>query len=173
MWRWTLVFTLLSCTRQEPPPWTPPFHCQDGACTQPHPRLPDDAEWECLDMAGAAICHGGEPAAGVVPGAPDRRWTCGTRGAERICVELNGDIPGDRTSRWRCQYGNSPHPVRRCRIDPDVHLLGDPCTSRQPCVDGAACRDGRCVAPPPAPSCWLDGDCASGACRFGSCRTGP
>ena len=174
MWRWTLLLALSACARQAPPPWTPPFLCLDGACTQPHPRLPDDGEWECLDMAGAAICRGGEPAAGVVPGPPDRRWSCGARpGGERICVDLDGDLPRDRTARWRCEYRNSPRPVRRCRADPAVHLLGDPCTPRQPCVDGTTCRDGRCLAPAPTPSCWLDGDCASGACRFGSCRTGP
>jgi hypothetical protein len=175
VWRWTLLITLLACARRAPSPWTPPFNCRDGICVQAHPRLPDDGEWECLDMGGASICRGGDPPAGVVPGPPDPRWTCGLRagGSERICVELHGDLPDQAAPGWRCDYQSSPRPVRRCRRDPTAHGLGDACTPGQPCLDGATCAGGRCVAPQAVPSCWLDGDCPGGACRFGSCRSGP
>ena len=85
-------------------------------------------------------------------------------------VLLRADFPEGGARAWRCRYEHSPRPVRLCRLDPAAHQLGDPCTRQQPCVDGAACVDGHCVAPPPAPACWLDTDCASRACRFGSCR---
>jgi hypothetical protein len=176
VWRCGLLIVLLGCARQEPPaPWTPPFSCWRGECAQTHARLPDDGEWECVDMAGAAVCRGGDPPAGVVPGPPDGRWTCGVRAgaAERICVDLRGDFPEGRAQGWRCHYQHPTRPVRRCRPDPAAHQLGDPCAPRQPCVDGATCVQGRCVAPPPTPSCWLDTDCAGGACRFGSCRVDP
>jgi len=167
-----LVLLALACAR-EAPPWTPRFACTGDRCEQRHPRLPDDGEWECVDMAGASVCRGGEPAAGVVPGPPDGRWSCGARGAERICVDLAGDFPGGSADGWRCRYENAPRPRRLCQRDAAAHHLGDRCTPREPCVDGAQCRDGRCQAPPPRPSCWLDSDCPGSACRFGSCRTGP
>jgi hypothetical protein len=162
---------MLACARREPPPWTPPFACTEGVCRQSHARLPDDGEWECVDLAGAAVCRGGDPPAGVVPGPPDPRWSCGARagGAERICVDQRADFPDHRAQGWRCRYQNDPRPARVCHRDPAAPHLGDGCTPREPCVDGATCRDGRCVAPPPAPSCWLDSDC-QGVCQFGSCR---
>jgi hypothetical protein len=163
-----LVLLLVACGRERPP-WTPPFACTADACVQRHPRLPDDGEWECLDQAGASVCRGGDPPAGVVAGLADGRWICGARGGERICVDLLGDFPSGGAEGWRCRYQSSPRPRRICQREPGAHHLGDRCDRRQPCVDGAACREGRCLAPPPRPSCWLDSDCASGACRFGSC----
>jgi hypothetical protein len=168
--RWTLVL-LLSCARREPGP--PPFQCQADSCTQAHPRLPDDGEWECLDMAGAAICRGGDPPAGVAPGPPDRRWRCGPRLGERICVDLQADFPGPSAGGWRCHYENAPAPRRLCARDAQAHNLGDACAAQRPCVDGASCLEGRCQAPVRAPGCWLDSDCANGACRFGTCRSTP
>jgi hypothetical protein len=168
--RWgALLLLALACGRERPL-WTPSFDCAGGACVQRHPRLPDDGEWECVDMVGASVCKGGDAPAGVVPGPPDQRWTCGARGGERVCVDLAADFPGGDREGWRCRYENAPRPRRLCLRDPAAHHLGDPCEPRRPCVDGATCRDGRCVAPPPHPSCWLDADCGSGACRFGTCR---
>jgi hypothetical protein len=124
-------------------------------------------------MAGAALCRGGDAAAGVVPGPPDPRWVCGRRSgtAERICVDRRPDFPGGAPGAgWRCRYENAPQPRRTCVRDPAAHNLGDVCTPERPCVDGADCVNGRCVAPPARPTCWLDADCGSGTCRFGTCR---
>jgi hypothetical protein len=170
-WR-ALLLLALACTRA-PAAWTPPFSCTGDLCEQRHPRLPDDGEWECLDMAGASVCRGGDAPAGVAAGPADGRFTCGARGGERICVDLRGDFPGGEATGWRCRYENSPRPRRLCARDPAAHHLGDRCGPQQPCVDGASCQQGRCAAPSPRPSCWLDSDCAGGACRFGSCRTAP
>jgi hypothetical protein len=150
-----------------------PFTCAGDACVQRHPRLPDDGEWECTDMAGAALCRGGDPAAGVAPAPPDPSWICGARAGtgERICIDLSPDFPGGAAAAgFRCRYDNAPQPRRLCARDPGAHNLGDGCTRERPCVDGASCVEGRCAAPRPAPSCWLDDDCGGGTCRFGSCR---
>jgi hypothetical protein len=166
-----LLLLALACGRE--PAWVPPFACDAGTCVQRHPRLPDDGEWECLDMAGASVCRGGDPPAGVVAGPADGRWSCGARGSERICVDLRADFPAGAAAGWSCRYQNAPRPRRLCRRDATAHHLGDPCDPQRPCVDGAICREGRCLAPPLRPACWLDSDCPGGACRFGSCRTGP
>ena len=127
-------------------------------------------------MAGAAICRGGDAPAGVVIGPPDPRWRCGPRSTapgERICVDLNADVPAGEARGWRCRYENAPRPARRCTRDESAHNLGDPCAAQAPCLDGAVCVGGRCAAPPAAPTCWLDSDCGTGACRFGACRRTP
>jgi hypothetical protein len=169
VWRWTLLVVLCACARREPPAWTPPFTCDAGLCRQSHARLPDDGEWECVDQAGAVLCHGGDAPAGVVAGPPDPRWRCGRRAGERICVDLAGDFPRGEARGWRCRYERPARPERVCQPDPAAHNLGDPCAPARPCVDGAGCVDGRCQAPARLPECWLDGDCPTGACRFGSC----
>lgn len=172
MWRWTLLIAMAACVRREPAPWTPPFTCAAHSCRQAYARLPDDGEWECVDQAGAVICRGGDPPAGVMAGPPDRRWRCGPRpgGAERICVDLHPDFPGGAARGWRCRHEGGVRPARSCQRDPDAHNLGDPCAPARPCVDGATCEDGRCQAPALGPGCWLDQDCGLGVCRFGSCR---
>jgi hypothetical protein len=166
-----LVLLALACARRVTPPVASPFRCGPAGCTQAHPRLPDDGEWECLDMAGAAICRGGDPAAGVVPGPPDPGWACGARarGSERVCVHLSPEFPEGGAAGWRCRYDHAPAPVRACVRDGAAHNLGDRCAPDRPCVDGALCAEGRCAAPALVPGCWLDGDCASGRCRFGTC----
>jgi hypothetical protein len=55
------------------------FVCDGSTCTQPHPRLPDDGEWTCIDDGGAVVCAGGEPAAGVAGKGADAAWICGER----------------------------------------------------------------------------------------------
>ena len=50
------------------------FECRENTCVQRHPRLPDDGEWLCADAAGAAVCAGGEPAAGVARARADAGW---------------------------------------------------------------------------------------------------
>jgi hypothetical protein len=170
-----LVLGAAACRRPAPEArWSPPFRCAGELCVQAHPRLPDDGEWECADMAGAAICRGGDPPAGVAPGPPDPSWTCGARAGakERVCVDLRADFPEGRAAGWRCRYDHAPAPRRACARDPGAHNLGDPCARERPCVDGARCVDGRCVADQGLPSCWLDEDCPHGACRFGACVRG-
>jgi hypothetical protein len=168
-----LLLAATACPRPPPAPGVAPFRCVGASCTQAHPALPDDGEWECLDMAGAAVCRGGDPPAGVAPAPPDARWSCGPRtGAdERICVDLRPDFPGRAAAPgWRCRYENAPQPRRLCARDTGAHNLGDACSPERPCVDGAFCNEGRCTAPALTPACWLDSDCGAGTCRFGSCR---
>ncbi len=150
------------------------FECRDGECVQTHLRFPDDGEWMCADMAGATVCLGADPPAGVAPAAADSGWLCGVRkvdaGPSELCIDFSPDFPGGASTGWRCRYELEGVAKRICKRDPSVHQLADVCSAQQPCVDGAVCVDGRCLPPLPTPECWLDADCASGACRFGSCR---
>lgn len=149
-----------------------PFACDGERCTQARPRLPDDGEWTCADAAGAVVCVGGEPAAGVASRGVERGWFCGERRGtrERVCVDLSPDVPDGDLAGWRCRFEHEPRVVRRCERDRSVHVLDDACDGERPCVDGAHCVASRCVPDRPAPSCWLDADCGGGsACRFGSC----
>jgi hypothetical protein len=138
--------------------------------------MPDDGEWTCADAAGAAICVGGEPAAGVPPGPPDPSWRCGPRRAgradalgARVCTDEAPDFPDGRMAGWRCRYINDPPPRRVCDRDPHARMLGEPCDAQRPCIDGGRCTAGRCVLPLSPPDCWLDGDCGGGLCRLGHC----
>jgi len=149
-----------------------PFACAAGLCTQAHPRQPDDGEWTCADDSGATVCVGGEPPAGVAASVADPRWWCGVRESgdglgARVCVDFSPDFPDSsgRPCRWSYDRG-----LRRvCTAEARGHLLGDPCDPGNPCVDGALCVASRCVPPEPHPSCWLDADCATHRCRFGTC----
>ncbi|HEY7374765.1 MAG TPA: hypothetical protein VIF57_21550 [Polyangia bacterium] len=154
----------------------PPFTCAGARCTQRHPRMPDDGEWQCADSAGATVCLGGERAAGVAAAPADAGWFCGARrggppGA-RVCVDLSPDFPDGHGRGWRCRTLYDGPTRRVCDRAPDAHALADPCDPAHPCVDGSRCADGRCVPDRPAPACWLDGDCPGGRCRFGSCLGG-
>src|SRR6185503_1728710 len=139
------IFTsiLFACEGQRPHPPPPvaaagaalrPFVCEGQHCTQRQTRLPDDGEWTCADAAGAALCVGGEPAAGVAPGPPDPAWTCGPRrGARRdalgvrVCMDPSPDSPDGRMTGWRCRYLHDP-PLRRvCDRDPAARTLGETC----------------------------------------------
>jgi len=146
----------------------PPFQCAGARCEQRLPRMPDDGDWSCADMGGAAICHAGERAAGVAPAAPDVGWICGARG---ICVDLSPDFPDGDMTGWRCRYLHDNGARRVCeRAGPAAHQLTDTCDGRRPCLDGSRCVDGRCLPARPDPACWLDPDCPGGGyCRFGSC----
>jgi hypothetical protein len=155
---------------------TPIFSCAGERCTQRHARRPDDGEWTCVDTAGATLCLGSARPAGAVAGPPDAAWICGARRgpraakAERVCVDLSPDFPDADMGAWSCRAGNGTVGTRVCERGARAGSLGGPCDRARPCVDGAACAEGRCAPARPAPSCWLDEDCAGGACRFGSCR---
>ena len=156
------------------------FACEGARCTQRYPRMPDDGEWTCADAAGAAICVGGEPAAGVAAAPPDPAWRCGPRrGARhdalggRVCTDDAPDFPDGRMSGWRCRYLHDPPPRRACDRDPSTPMLGASCDARRPCLDGGRCTAGRCMLPATPPDCWLDGDCDAGRCRLGHCDEAP
>jgi hypothetical protein len=167
------------------------FACRENTCVQRHPRLPDDGEWLCADSAGAVLCTGGEPAAGVAPARAEPGWFCGTRAGARpvvktetraqptagaaptagtrVCVDLDPDFPDGNASHWRCRYSYERGVERICQRGKAGAVLGDRCDAAHPCVDGSHCSTGYCIASRPAPDCWLDSDCKSSACRFGSC----
>jgi hypothetical protein len=162
----------------------PAFTCDGPRCTQRHARLPDDGEWTCVDSAGAVVCVGGAAPAGVVAGPPEVGWICGERrgapardeGGARVCVDFSPDFPDGQAAAWRCRIENGASPVRVCERAASLELarrgpaLGDACDRSRPCVDGATCVSARCVPARPAPTCTLDADCSTGACRFGTCR---
>ena len=158
-----------------------PFVCSGDRCVQRYPRLPDDGQWTCSDMGGAAVCSGGDPPAGVPLNVADRAWTCGQRRGdagprgerERVCVDLAPDFPGGAAHGWRCHYASNEGIVRVCDRDLTAHAIGDACDARAPCLDGLRCISGRCTPDPPSPSCILDRDCDDAVCRFGSCWRGP
>lgn len=159
----------------------PPFRCDGPRCSQRQPRLPDDGEWECADMAGAVVCRGGDPAAGAAPGGRGRGYTCGLRSREgqppeRLCVDLSPDLPDGAAPGLRCHFEASAGLHRVCELGALRPALGTACGRESPCVDGSVCvteggsgNGGRCVPRRPRPSCWLASDCAAGACRFGTC----
>ena len=160
------------------------FRCQQGRCEQLHPRVPDDREWSCADLSGAAVCVGGDEPAGVLPATAEPGWLCGARpedarpigrdgGVGRaLCVDLSADFPDGKPTGWKCRYEYEGGARRICEKGDDVHVLGDRCARDAPCIDGARCVAGKCVPDRPSPSCWLDADCESGACRFGTCLEG-
>lgn len=167
----------------------PAFSCAGERCKQTYARRPDDGEWTCVDTAGATVCESAGRAAGVAAAPPDPAWTCGVRRAaatwarrarppvggdeaspSRVCVDFSPDFPDGDATAWRCRAENGPSPVRVCERGAAPGALGVACDRARPCVDGALCASGRCVPARPAPSCWLDDDCPSGACRFGTCR---
>jgi hypothetical protein len=164
------------------------FACQRDSCVQVHPRLPDDGEWTCAEMAGAVLCVGGDGPAGTPPGPRDAGFLCGKRrptpGPSRfdaragaaglgqgatVCLDLSPDFPDSSPRGWVCRYEHE-HGMRRiCERRETQGALGAACSSSAPCIDGLLCAAGRCVPRRPEPSCWLDADCASASCRLASC----
>ncbi|HMI85595.1 MAG TPA: hypothetical protein VK550_15970 [Polyangiaceae bacterium] len=148
---------------------------------QRYPRLPDDGEWTCSDMGGAAVCSGGDPPAGAPFNTSDPTFICGQRRSagkaredgERVCVNLAPDFPDGVARGWRCHYAADDGVTRICDRDATVHVIGDPCDAQAPCLDGLRCVARRCTPEPPSPSCILDADCAEAVCRWGSCWRGP
>jgi hypothetical protein len=137
--------------------------------TQRHPRMPDDAEWECADLDGVVVCHRGEPAAGIVTGAPDPAFVCGDRRGkkgDRVCVDFAPDRPKEPAS---CHFEHrAGEPARVCTAG-GRGALTRPCAGG--CPFGAACVSDTCLPLAPKPNCWLDQDCGSGErCGFGTCR---
>ena len=130
-----------------------PFVCVNGSCRQRQVRLPDDGEWRCAERDGVVWCAGGEPAAGVVKGPPDRGYRCGGRrgGTERVCVDAAPDYPDGGVSAYRCHFEGDFGVTRVCSSEPN---------HARPLPDRA-------------PECWLDRDCGAGACDRGYCEARP
>lgn len=125
------------------------FQRQDGKLRQEHPRLPDTGEWRCAEHGKVVWCAGGEAAAGVVSGPPDRGYRCGPRWgttAERVCIDERPDYPGDG---YQCRFDQELSIARVC----------------QP----AAPWQGSALAAHAVPACWLARDCPSGRCDRGAC----
>ena len=132
-----------------------PFACSGDVCSQPYPRLPDSGEWRCAESGGVVWCAGGQPAAGVAPGAPSPGYRCGARfGAgssfERVCIDRHPDYPRDRTGDYACAFAQERGMTRVCQ------RASAPATA--PLASNAL------------PACWLGKDCSSGVCDRGSCR---
>lgn len=151
----------------------PRMECTDERCEQRGPRKPDDGEWECADMLGAALCRLRSPAYGVVPGPTDPAFVCGTRRGtdERICVDFSPDRPDARG--WLCSFDHAHEEVRRCRAHEAGPELLAPCETSPDCAGGLECVASRCVPPSFTPVCFFDEDCGEGGrCVIGACAGG-
>ena len=174
-WRCTFAGASRQCTDRGRD--VGPFLCEKGICRQRHPRLPDDGEWECADLASIVVCRGGERPAGAPPGASDPGFLCGPRrgptsaSGERVCVDLSPDLP-DGGPGYRCRFEQSDGLYRVCERDPSTHAATDRCDTRHPCVSGLACVASHCAPHAPVPARWVDQDCDKSTCRFGSCIEG-
>lgn len=150
------------------------FECRRGRCVQRHPRLPDDAEWECVDLGGAVLCRGGQAPAGVVRGQPDPGWWCSARRnhpSDRLCLDLDPDVPR-QAGHFVCRFEREgARAIRVCELA-DEPLLGDACETESECPSGARCARGTCVPPTLNPVCWTDADCRPETCRLASCGEG-
>ncbi len=139
--------------------------------------MPDDGEWECIDLDGVTLCRRGVPAAGVIAGPSDPGWVCGERTGgdpgERLCVDYSPDLPGGDTRGWRCRYDHKRGEHRVCTRRDDAPALGRACRGDRGCPATLDCVAGHCVPAAPAPSCWFDKDCEPGSkCRLGTCAEG-
>ena len=153
------------------------FECGTTRCLQLSPRMPDDGEWECVEMSGLAFCHSRGAMAGAERGPRDLGWLCGPRrgheqSGEEICVDTDPDRPRDqhfRHCRYEQRLGAS---VRSCAPGRGP-IIGDACTADSACPKDSACQAGLCLPRRIEPACWLDADCGAAArCALGSCVSG-
>jgi hypothetical protein len=157
------------------------FDCGTTRCLQERPRLPDDGEWECVEMSGAVLCHSRGPVAGMQTGPMDLGWLCGARvggneGARvggnegaRICVDLDPDRPELATHR-SCRFELRLGMQQRSCTRADKPIIGDACAASSACPSGSRCEAGLCLPARPEPACWLDRDCGEGSkCVLGTC----
>lgn len=150
------------------------FACNAQRCLQARPRLPDDGEWECVELSGVVYCHSRGAAAGMSTGPLDLGWRCGARRGgdlgERICVDLDPDRPPERGLE-HCRYElHVGMQQRRCGLL-STPIVGSACTAATSCPAGSRCELGLCLPRRPEPACWLDRDCGAGArCLLGSCE---
>jgi len=140
--------------------------------------MPDNGEWECVEIAGAVVCRALADAAGIPSGITDPAFACGARAVhgERICVDLSPDPPPSRPAgldSWSCRVTyDSGSAARVCTSSKELRV-GGACADASDCPAATACVGGRCLPEEPKPACWFDQDCGQGArCRYGSCRAG-
>ena len=50
------------------------FDCGTQRCLQARPRMPDDGEWECVEISGVVFCHSRVDGAGMQAGPIDLGW---------------------------------------------------------------------------------------------------
>jgi hypothetical protein len=153
------------------------FDCGTQRCLQARPRMPDDGEWECVEISGVVFCHSRGTVAGMQAGPMDLGWLCGPRrGAapgERVCVDFDADRPSSAqvATAQRCRF--EPRfgaPARSCTADATLRV-GSPCSPGSACPDGSRCSAGLCLPDRPEPGCFFDRECGAGArCVFGSCQ---
>ena len=149
------------------------FSCGTQRCLQQRPRMPDDGEWECVELSGVVYCHSRGAMAGASPGPADLGWLCGARaraaGGERICVDLDADRPSAEQT-YRCRFElQQGVAVRSCATTRGLSL-GSACAVGSACPDMLTCQAGLCLPTRPNPTCWLDVDCeAAERCTLGTC----
>ena len=149
------------------------FECGTQRCLQERPRMPDDGEWECVEMSGVVFCRDRGAMAGLEAGPADLGWTCGARrgaaGGERICIDLDPDRPEPKTHR-HCRFDLFFGARRSCTPESTL-VIGDACTDSRACPADSHCEAGLCLPARPDPACWLDQDCgANRRCVLGSCQ---
>jgi hypothetical protein len=150
-----------------------PFTCNQNRCVQSPLRMPDNGEWECVEMAGAVICRFLAEAAGIARGPLEAGFVCGNRAGhgELVCVDFSPDPPPLPLGSWSCRVTYDSGSATRACTAAKEPKLGDRCTSNGDCPAGASCVSGRCLPDQPKPGCWFDQDCGQSAqCRYGSCR---
>jgi len=153
-----------------------PFVCAGTRCVQEHPRVPDNGEWDCVDIAGVVYCRKVVAAAGVLAGPLEPGFACGTRRGEGhgelICVDFAPD-PAPLRVPYACSIGYSRGVAERVCAPSSARRVGAACDGDSACPAGTRCVGGRCLPGYPRPACWLDGDCdGAQKCHFGSCTGG-
>ena len=149
----------------------PPFTCDQNRCVQSPLRVPDNGEWECVEIAGAIICRSPSEAAGIPRGPVEAGFVCGNRAGhgELVCVDLSPDPPP--LPSWSCRVTYDSGSAARVCSAAKEPKLGDICVRASDCPAGASCVGGRCLPDQSKPACWFDQDCGHDArCRYGSCR---
>ena len=88
----------------------------------------------------------------------------------RVCVDFDPDFPDGVANHWRCRYSYERGVQRVCQRAGAGAANRGPLAMRCTLASTAAtaARDTASTLRP-APDCWLDSDCKSSACRFGSC----
>lgn len=139
--------------------------------------MPDDGEWECSDLSGLVLCRGGMAPAGLAGVNADPGWICGQRRHgkpnERVCLDLDPDLPSLESSARTCRYEILGARSRRICEARGGTRFGDPCSRNEVCPIGGSCVHGVCLPPRVTPDCWSDFDCGQGRCSFGSCGASP
>ena len=151
------------------------WDCEGRRCVQRRPRMPDDGEWECVDVGGIVYCRGGLAAAGVVAGAADRGWMCGSRPRAREEREGREEREArEEKPETRGTDAKSARPVERVCVDfsPDLPPLPGVfhCRFQYPGPGPERVCDDQTTGARPGDACASARDCPSGlGCTGGRC----